>query len=132
MLLTCCAYPITAGFVGVQLVGFLYLAWLAPPLIDLVRGDESRIAAPVLLLGPPLLAMSCWYAFVLGAIAAGSAGAVPRALPRAVGLRALRPEPVGRAGRLIMSPSGIPVLALALLGYVDGAVDLPAGALDPA
>jgi hypothetical protein len=118
VLLTCCSYPITAGFVGVQLVGFLYLAWLAAALIDLIRGDDSRIAAPILLLGPPLLAMSSWYAFVLGAMAAGVL-LLSLALfhERSVIARCAR-NFFGAMRRLVLSPVGIPVLAVAILGYV--------------
>ena len=117
VLLTCCSYPVTAGFVNVQLIGFLYVAWLAAAALDLLRARHQHVSVALLTVGPPLLALSCWYAFVLGAIA-GVVLLLMLALfhERAVILGCLR-DVAGALRRFTMSRVGVPLYALAIAGY---------------
>lgn len=68
VLLSVASYPVLIGLVHVQLVGLLSVSWIFVGLHDLVSRDHIRRGVTLLVVVPPLLALSSWYAMALGAI----------------------------------------------------------------
>lgn len=66
-LLTCASYPMVVGVGHVQLIGFLAFSWVVVGVLDLFQGKTRRGVALIAIV-PPLLALSSWYAMVLGAM----------------------------------------------------------------
>jgi hypothetical protein len=76
VLLCCTSYPVYERFVHVQLFAMLWLTWIAAALIDVAGARPRRWTLPVLLLLPPVLAMSSWYTLVLGTVALVAFGVI--------------------------------------------------------
>lgn len=71
VILTCAGYPILASATHVQLFGFLAASWVILGVIDLVSGRAPARGLILVAVGPPVLALSSWYAMVLGLLVGG-------------------------------------------------------------
>lgn len=68
------SYPVLVGLGHVQLFGLLSVSWVFVGLHDLVSRRHVRRGIALLVLVPPLLGLSSWYALVLGAVGIGFLG----------------------------------------------------------
>lgn len=73
VVLCCTAYPVITDIGHVQLYGLLSVSWMVVGLADLAAGRRVR-GVVLLAVVPPLLALSSWYAMVLGVIVLGFVG----------------------------------------------------------
>jgi hypothetical protein len=71
VVLCCTSYAVFAGYTHVQLFGMLAVSWLFVGLHDLVSRRHVRRGIALLVVVPPVLALSSWYPMVLGAIVLG-------------------------------------------------------------
>jgi len=115
--LTCASYPVIVQSDHVQLIGFLAASWIFVGLSDLLTLRHPRTGLALLLVVPPLLALSSWYAFVLTGLvlfvlaifAAVFSGG--RTVMAGIGR-------ISRAtGRALFSPLGAVLLACGVLGW---------------
>ena len=66
--LVCSSYAFVVDLVHVQLIGALSGAWVVVGILDLARGRRPLRALALVLIVPPLIALSSWYSLVLLAI----------------------------------------------------------------
>lgn len=69
--LTVASYPMLAGLDHVQLFGMLSVSWIFVGLADVLGRRHVRRGLALLVLVPPLLALSSWYALMLAALVLG-------------------------------------------------------------
>ncbi|MET0966734.1 MAG: hypothetical protein ABWZ02_10075 [Nakamurella sp.] len=65
VVLTCASYPVLVQLKHVQLIGFLSVSWIALGIHDVVSRRNVRRGVAIILVGPPVLALSSWYALLL-------------------------------------------------------------------
>jgi hypothetical protein len=134
--LVCASYAFVVDLVHVQLIGVLSCAWVVVGIIDLALGRNTLRSLALVLVVPPLIAASSWYALVLLAIVLAVVGgyllvlsdlrAVARGLrDRAATVRSL----VRRPPRLIAAIATVTV-SVALWG-ITAWIYLPAKNLLP-
>jgi hypothetical protein len=116
--LTCASYPVIVQSDHVQLIGFLAASWIFVGLYDLITLRHPKTGVAVLLVVPPMLALSSWYAFVLTGLVllvlAGFAALFAGERPVIVGIGR-----VARAtGRALWSPVGGVLLICGVAGWL--------------
>jgi hypothetical protein len=65
VVLTCASYPVLVQLIHVQLIGFLSVSWIVLGIHDVVSRRNIRRGVAIILLVPPVLALSSWYALLL-------------------------------------------------------------------
>jgi hypothetical protein len=109
VLVACLSYPLVSHMNHVQVFGFLWVAWLVVALDELRRpaGNRRRLAAvAALALGPPLLALSSWYAFAMGGLVLATLGAALALMSPRAAVRAAVGETIGAVGATLRTPPG--------------------------
>lgn len=74
VVLAVASYPMLAGLDHVQLYGMLSVSWIFVGLADVIGRRHVRRGLALLVLVPPLLALSSWYALMLAAVVLGFLG----------------------------------------------------------
>ena len=107
VVLTVASYPVLVGFGHVQLFGLLSVSWLFVGLYDLISRRHIRRGVALLVLVPPVLGLSSWYALVLGGIVIGFLGLALLLVSSWKGtVRAVR-QVAGDLWAVLRSPFGI-------------------------
>jgi hypothetical protein len=68
VVLTCASYPILVQLIHVQLIGFLSVSWIALGIHNVVSRRNINRGVAIILVVPPVLALSSWYALLLPAL----------------------------------------------------------------
>ena len=68
VLLCVCSYAMQTGFGHVQLFGMLSASWIFVGLHDMISARQVRRGITLLVVVPPVLALSSWYAMLLTAV----------------------------------------------------------------
>jgi len=71
VILTCASYPVLVQLKHVQLIGFLSVSWIVLGIHDVVMRQKVKRGIVLLVVVPPLLALSSWYALLLPALVLG-------------------------------------------------------------
>ena len=112
VVLTVASYPMLAQLDHVQLFGMLSVSWIFVGLADVIGRRHVRRGVALLVLVPPLLALSSWYALMLAAVVLGFLGLALLLLSSGAGIaRAVRQV----AGDLWGTLRSVPGIVLAVL-----------------
>ncbi|WP_420120216.1 hypothetical protein [Nakamurella sp.] len=115
VVLTVASYPMLAQLDHVQLFGMLSVSWIFVGLADVIGRRHVRRGVALLVLVPPLLALSSWYALMLAAVVLGFLGLALLLLSSGSGIaRAVRQV----AGDLWGTLRSVPGVVLAVLFVV--------------
>lgn len=115
VVLSVASYPVLVGFGHVQLFGLLSVSWMFVGLHDLISRQHVGRGVALLVAVPPLLALSSWYALMLGAVVIGFLGLALLLVSSGTGIvRTVRQV----AGDLWRTLRAIPGVALAVLFVV--------------
>ncbi|HET9648111.1 MAG TPA: hypothetical protein VFP34_07745, partial [Microlunatus sp.] len=74
VVLSVASYPVLVGLGHVQLFGLLSVSWIFVGLHDVISRRHVRRGVALVVLVPPLLALSSWYALMLGSVVIGFLG----------------------------------------------------------
>ena len=117
VVLSCASYSVFAQTSHVQLIGLLACSWVVVGFHDLVTGRNIKGGLALVVIVPPVLAMSSWYAFVLLAIVLGFFGVFLLVVSSWQGIRTEFRQ-VGRATvAALRSLIGLVLIACFLVGW---------------
>lgn len=133
VVLSVASYPVLVGLGHVQLFGLLSVSWLFVGLHDLAGRRHIRRAVALLVVVPPLLGLSSWYALVLGAIVIGVLGLALLLVSSWAGTAGMVRQVAGDLWRTLRSiPGAVLAVAFVVLWSAVLWVYLPSRGLLPA
>lgn len=111
VVLSVASYPVLVGLGHVQLFGLLSVSWMFVALHDLISRQHVRRGVALLVVVPPLLALSSWYALMLGAVVIGFLGLALLLVSSGAGIARMVRQVAGDLWRTLRSIPGV-VLAV--------------------
>lgn len=107
VVLSVASYPVLVGLGHVQLFGLLSVSWMFVGLHDLISRRHVRRGVVLLVVVPPLLALSSWYALMLGAVVIGVLGLALLLVSSWAGIVRMVRQVAGDLWRIVRSVLGV-------------------------